>query len=501
MIYSLDQKKPVVWTIAGSDSGGGAGIQADLHTFQDFAVHGCSVITALTAQNSFALGYCVATERKSVVAQINALDSDMPAAAIKLGMLANAEIVETVIKYLDDYTGYVVCDPVMFTTTGGSLLDEEGSVLLRQMLPRIDLLTPNILEAETLTGLSIKSLDEVVVAAEAILAMGARSVVITGGHLDAQDGKRVDYWTDGKQAQWLSGEDIQTVNNHGTGCTFSSAIAAAIAHGYDVKDALVIAKAYVTQGLRHAIQLGNGPGPVGHFGWPDMLEDLPTITSTKPVAAPAAQFASCGEALGLYPVVDSADWVTKLAALGVTTIQLRVKDKTEDELRDEISRAIAACKAGNVRLFINDHWQLAIELGAYGVHLGQQDLDSADLTAIANAGLRLGVSTHSYYEIARAHGLRPSYIALGPVYETTTKAMDFAPLGLDQLEEWVDLLGGDYPLTAIGGISYERVNDVLWTGVSSCAMVTAITEADDYQAVVTDLVERMQLLPAQELVD
>ena len=96
MIYSLDQKKPVVWTIAGSDSGGGAGVQADLHTFQDFAVHGCSVITALTAQNSFALGYCVATERKSVVAQINALDSDMPAAAIKLGMLANAEIVETV---------------------------------------------------------------------------------------------------------------------------------------------------------------------------------------------------------------------------------------------------------------------------------------------------------------------------------------------------------------------------------------------------------------------
>lgn len=500
MIYSLDQKKPVVWTISGSDSGGGAGIQADLHTFQDFAVHGCSVITALTAQNSFALGYCVATERKSVVAQINALDSDMPAAAIKLGMLANAEIIETVIKYLDDYSGFVVCDPVMFSTTGGSLLDEEGGALLREkLLPRIDLLTPNVLEAEALTGLSIKTLDDVVIAAEAILALGARAVVVTGGHFDAQDGKRLDYWSDGKEALWLAGEDIQTINSHGTGCTLSSAITSAIAHGYDVKDALVIAKAYVTQGLRHSVQLGNGPGPVGHYGWPDAIEDLPTVSTQLPDSAP--QFAGCGEQLGLYPVVDSADWVAKLVDLGVTTIQLRVEDKTEAQLRDEISRSMTACVDKNVRLFINDHWQLAIELGAYGVHLGQEDLDTADLNAIADAGLCLGVNTHSYYEIARAHGLRPSYIALGPVYETTAKETKLSPLGLDQLEEWVDLLADHYPLTAIGGISYERVNDVLWTGISSCAMVTAITEADDYQAVVTDLVERMRVLSVQELAD
>lgn len=500
MIYSLDQKKPIVWTIAGSDSGGGAGIQADLHTFQDFAVHGCSVITALTAQNSFALGYCVATERKSVVAQINALDSDMPAAAIKLGMLANAEIVETVVKYLEDYSGFVVCDPVMFSTTGGTLLDEEGGALLREkLLPRIDLLTPNVLEAEALTGLSIKTLDDVVAAANAILALGARAVVVTGGHFEAQEGKRLDYWTDGKEALWLAGEDIQTVNNHGTGCTLSSAITAVIAHGYEVKDALVIAKAYVTQGLRHSIQLGNGPGPVGHYGWPDAIEDLPIISTQVPGSVP--EFAGCGEPLGLYPVVDSVDWVAKLVALDVTTIQLRVKDKTGAQLRDEISRSISACAATKTRLFINDHWQLAIELGAYGVHLGQEDLDSADLAAIADAGLRLGVSTHSYYEIARAHGLRPSYIAVGPVYETTTKAMKFSPLGLDQLEEWVDLLADQYPLTAIGGISYQRVSDVLSTGVSSCAMVTAITEADDYQAVVTDLVERMRWVPDQELID
>ena len=500
MIYSSDQKKPVVWTIAGSDSGGGAGIQADLHTFQDFAVHGCSVITALTAQNSFALGYTVATERKNVVAQINALDSDMPAAAIKVGMLANAEIVETVAKYLDDYSGFVVCDPVMFATTGGSLLDDDGGAVLKEkLLPRIDLLTPNVPEAEALTGLTIKTLDDVVTAANAILALGARSVVLTGGHFDAQDGKRLDYWTDGNESWWLAGESIDTINSHGTGCTLSSAIAASVAQGYEIKDALVVAKAYVTQGLRHSIQLGNGPGPVGHYGWPDDVEDLPALSQQVPGKAPA--FERCGGHLGLYPVVDSAEWIAKLVALGVTTIQLRVKDKSDSELREEISRSIAACEGKNIRLFINDYWQLAIELGAYGVHLGQEDLDTADLQAIADAGLRLGVSTHSYYEIARAHGVHPSYIALGPVYETTTKAMKFSPLGLDQLEEWVDLLAPAYPLTAIGGISAERVSDVLWTGITSCAMVTAITEADDYEMVVTDLVERMRIVEVQELID
>jgi hydroxymethylpyrimidine kinase/phosphomethylpyrimidine kinase/thiamine-phosphate diphosphorylase len=327
-------------------------------------------------------------------------------------------------------------------------------------------------------------------ATEKLLEFGARSVMLTGGHFEPQHGKRLDYWSNGEESFWLAGEDVQTVNNHGSGCTLSSAIAAAVAQGYALADALVVAKAYVTQGIRHAMQVGSGPGPVGHYGWPDDLQDLPTLSFGLP--KPALEFAACGDNLGLYPVVDSAAWVARLAPLGVTTLQLRIKDKTGDALTAELSAAIASAKTHNVRLFINDYWQQAIELGAYGVHLGQEDLDTADLAAIAAAGLRLGVSTHSYYEIARAHGVRPSYIALGPVYETTTKAMAFAPLGLAQLEEWVDLLAQHYPLTAIGGISEPRVNDVLWTGVGSCAMVTAITEADDPEAVVARLLQAHQ---------
>jgi hydroxymethylpyrimidine kinase/phosphomethylpyrimidine kinase/thiamine-phosphate diphosphorylase len=483
---SLDNRKAIAWTIAGSDSGGGAGIQADLHTFQDFDVHGCSVITALTAQNSFAVGYSVATEHKNVVAQINALDSDLPADAIKLGMLANAEIVETVAKYLEDFKGFVVCDPVIQATSGGSLMDDAGSELLKTMLlPRVNLLVPNVPEAEQLSGVSIETSDDMVKAAEQLLVLGCKAVLITGGHFDAVDGQRVDYFTDGSNNFWLAGEDIQTVNSHGSGCTLSSAIAAAIAQGYELWDALVLAKSYVTQGIRAAEQVGGGPGPVAHDGWPMHLDDLPGLHNAVPQTTDG--FADCDGELGLYPVVDSVAWVANLLPLGVKTIQLRIKDQPEEAIEQAIEQAIKLAEQHKARLFINDHWQLAIKHKAYGVHLGQEDLDTADLEAIASAGLRLGVSTHSYYEIARAHAVRPSYIAIGPIYETNSKPMNFGPQGVEQLAEWVMLLEQGYPLTAIGGINQERCSEVLATGVASCAMISAITQADDYQAVVKKL--------------
>ena len=477
---------PIAWTIAGSDSGGGAGIQADLLTFADFAVHGCSVVTALTAQNSFALGYCLATERKSVVAQINALDSDLPAAAIKLGMLANSEIIETVARYLEDYQGPVICDPVMATTTGGSLLEEAGGQVLRErLLPRADLITPNVPEAELLTGLTIADNEDMVAAARALLAAGARSVLITGGHLPLTGGKRLDYWTDGEQSFWLAGENIDTIHTHGSGCTLSSAIAALIARGFTLQEAIVTARAYVTRGIRAARQIGSGPGPVAHRGWPGQLEDWPQLHRQPLFEAPV--FPRCPAPLGLYPVVDSVEWVERMLVLGVKTVQLRIKNVPEQALSEAIRQAVALQQQYQAQLFINDHWQLAITHGAFGVHLGQEDLDSADLAAIARAGLRLGVSTHSEFEIVRAHSLRPSYIALGPIYATASKPMAFSPRGLERLQRWVDLLGEHYPLTAIGGINPERAPEVLATGVGSCAMITAITEAEDYVATVKQL--------------
>ncbi|EPD3254484.1 thiamine phosphate synthase [Cronobacter sakazakii] len=199
-------------------------------------------------------------------------------------------------------------------------------------------------------------------------------------------------------------------------------------------------------------------------------------------------FAPVPHRLGLYPVVDSVEWVTRLLDAGVRTVQLRIKDKTDADVEIDIAAAIALGQRYHARLFINDYWRLAIKHQAYGVHLGQEDLQTADLDAIRNAGLRLGVSTHDDMEIDVALAVRPSYIALGHVFPTQTKQMPSAPQGLAQLAAHVKRLG-DYPTVAIGGISLERAPAVLETGVGSIAVVSAITQAPDWRGATQELLE------------
>ncbi|WP_437889425.1 thiamine phosphate synthase [Phytobacter sp. V91] len=190
--------------------------------------------------------------------------------------------------------------------------------------------------------------------------------------------------------------------------------------------------------------------------------------------------------LGLYPVVDSVQWIERLLDVGVRTIQLRIKDKPDHEVEDDIVAAIALGRRYDARLFINDYWRLAVAHQAYGVHLGQEDLETTDLKAIQRAGLRLGVSTHDDMEIDIALAARPSYIALGHVFPTQTKKMPSAPQGLAQLARHIERLA-DYPTVAIGGISLARAPEVLATGVGSIAVVSAITQAADWRAATAQL--------------
>ncbi len=493
-------EKPIAWTIAGSDSGGGAGIQADLLSFADFQVHGCSVITASTAQNSQSLEHLQTLPLEHLSAQLQCLQDDMPARAIKIGMLANASITEKIAAFLKNTDAFVVCDPVLRASSGDELLEYSArSTLLTQLLPCIDLLTPNRPEAEQLLQQTLSSNADIEKAAKQLLSYGCKAVLITGGHNEGfteqtTQNQSADFFTNGKESYWLLADKIASPHTHGSGCTLSSAITACVAQGYALEDALILAKAYVTQGIRAARPVGKGPGAVAHQGWPRALADLPRIfkklpapTNTNETKTPA-RFVDCGsKRLGLYPVVDNIEWLEKLLPLGIETIQLRIKDQPLANLEAQISKAVALAKHHDCRLFINDYWQLAIKYGAYGVHLGQEDLDQADLGKIAAAGLRLGLSTHSYWEIARAHAIGPSYIAIGPIYETTTKQMRFAQQGVKRLSEWVDLLSGSYPLVAIGGINYERAIKVLSSGVGSVAMVSAITQAEDYIAEVDRL--------------
>lgn len=182
-----------------------------------------------------------------------------------------------------------------------------------------------------------------------------------------------------------------------------------------------------------------------------------------------------------YPIFDSADWVARALSLGVRMVQIRIKDAPEEALRTEIARARDEARAAGAILVVNDHWRLAIELGCDWLHLGQEDLDGADLPAIRAAGLRLGLSTHDDAELGRALSVKPDYIALGPVWPTILKKMPWAPQGLDRVTKWKRRVG-DVPLVAIGGLTPERGRAALDAGADVLSAVTDITLNEDPDA-------------------
>ncbi|WP_413736611.1 thiamine phosphate synthase [Sodalis sp. RH21] len=206
---------------------------------------------------------------------------------------------------------------------------------------------------------------------------------------------------------------------------------------------------------------------------------------------PDAPFAPTLPRLGLYPVVDSLVWIVRLLDAGVRTLQLRIKDQPESVVEPDIEAAILLGRQYQARIFINDYWRLAIKHGAYGVHLGQEDLDTADLAAIQRAGLRLGLSTHDDRELARARTLRPSYIALGHIFPTQTKIMPSQPQGLADLARLVAGLRG-VSTVAIGGIGIDEVDDVLRCGVGGVAVVSAITKANDWRLATAALLQKIE---------
>jgi hydroxymethylpyrimidine/phosphomethylpyrimidine kinase len=256
-------------TIAGSDSGGGAGIQADLKTFAALGVYGSSAITAITAQNTLGVFGVQEIEPGLVAAQIDAVLDDIGAGAAKTGMLASAAIIEAVADRVRfHHVENLVVDPVMVAKSGDSLLHPTAvSALKEVLLPLALVVTPNVPEAETLVGSRLETDDDLHRAAEAIHTLGARNVVIKGGH---RTGDADDLFYDGRSFRTLHAERIATSHTHGTGCTFSAAIAAGLAKGLDVGAAIAMAKEYLTGAIARAYPIGGGHSPVHHFYrlWP-----------------------------------------------------------------------------------------------------------------------------------------------------------------------------------------------------------------------------------------
>lgn len=257
---------PVALTIAGSDSGGGAGIQADLRTFAFHCVHGTSALTCITAQNTLGVTRVDALPAAAVIAQIQAVVQDISVQAVKTGMLLNQEIIIAVAQQIEDLriTNLVV-DPVMVSRTNAQLIDDAAVATLRdKLIPLSALVTPNRYEAQLLTGLEINTLDDMKAATERIYKLGAKAVLVKGGGMTG-DLRGVDVWFDGDRLETLTTARVDTKNTHGTGCTLAAAIAANLALSHDQLTAIQRAKEYVTTALKYSLDIGKGTGPVGHF--------------------------------------------------------------------------------------------------------------------------------------------------------------------------------------------------------------------------------------------
>ncbi len=252
-------------TIGGSDSGGGAGVQADLKTFAALGVYGTSVLTAVTAQNSLGVTAVQEIAADVITAQIDAVLSDIGADAAKTGMLSSAPIIDTVVRGLERHgLDRLVVDPVMVAASGDRLLREDAVDTLKgRLLPLALVVTPNVPEAEVLAEMSIQGLGDMREAARLIARMGPRTVVVKGGHMSGDEA--VDVFLDGREFTEFRAERVQTQNTHGSGCTFSSAIAAGLAQQKTVAEAVAAAKRYVTEAIRASYPVGSGSGPLNHF--------------------------------------------------------------------------------------------------------------------------------------------------------------------------------------------------------------------------------------------
>lgn len=459
---------PIVWSIAGTDSGGGAGLAADQRAAEAFGVHLCPIVAAVTAQNSLAVTAVHPVPADWLDAQLAALAADLPPRAIKCGLLGSAANARVLLRWVDRLRAAhgpipLVVDPVLGASTGARFADAELLAVYRhELLPRATAASPNRREAIELAGIDAAAST----LAARLRAAGTPALCITGG----DDGGECSLdWLASPQAQgWLALPRVPTPHHHGTGCSFATAWAAALALGFTEADGAILAKMATTFALQRALPLGAGAGPVraaAGFGCERSL--LPTLSttpdgvdSTRP-SDPRPPAPTPGLP-GLYAIVDSAARVQAALQAGVDTVQLRIKTPPDadpawrEQLRREIHAAAATAREAGKPLYVNDHWREAIAAGAHGVHLGQEDLlaltaaERRDLAAARRTGLALGLSSHSLWELARAAHEAPSYIACGPVWPTTTKAMPWRAQGPHNLAWWAAMAPA--PVVAIGGI-------------------------------------------------
>ncbi|WP_218354422.1 thiamine phosphate synthase [Alteromonas lipotrueiana] len=474
----MSQVPENIWAIGGWDTSGGAGLTRDAIVASQLSAH-CTPLPTLISLQTHDQSYGFESIDTDLFKQQLLCAIKQPPAAIKVGAVADDAHIQTLIELKQRHFPEVplVWDPVMQTSCGGSF-GRLTDTTIAALLQHCTLVTPNLDELYRLADTRCYS-----TAVKYWQTMGARALLVKSDSACEQSITDTLYTCD---ITWrYTGERFDVPNVRGTGCTLATSLAVALARNYAIEDAMCLARAWIHNVIANAHTLTSHQALAGPAVCHPAPEYFAQVQRNNPLTVPACRFAALHKPkIGLYPVIDDVGWLPLLIEAGITTVQLRIKHDCDIALRRQIHQAVKLCYASNIQLFINDHWQLAIEAGAFGVHLGQDDLNQANLEAIATAGLRLGVSTHGYAELCRVLPLRPSYIALGHVFATKTKAMPSSPQGTQRLSEYRALCQ-NIPTVAIGGINLTRLPSVQAAGITNVAVVSAITQAENPAQVIS----------------
>ncbi|MGN0909361.1 MAG: bifunctional hydroxymethylpyrimidine kinase/phosphomethylpyrimidine kinase, partial [Succinivibrio sp.] len=364
--------RPPVLVIAASDSGGGAGITADCITIHDCGAWALPALTAATAQSLLRVSAVDALGTDAFGESLRLACADWPAPkAVKVGFISSDEILRITLAALEGPLAgaAVVWDPVL-TATSGRMKSADLRAQLGRILKVSSVFTPNLDEALELAGWDFAryGIEGPLALGQEFLSMGAKAVVIKGGH-DFNSPHAVDTFVSAGLSFSMELPKLKGRGAHGGGCALSSSLAAFLAQGYAPEDAAVLAKAYVYEGIsKPDMQSEGGRPPVGHHGMPRRLEYMPSIHENG-FPRFAGPFRRCPLALGAYPVVDTPEWVARCVRAGARTVQLRIKHGDPKDIFEQIRSAVAICREGRARLFVDDWYELAIKAGAYGVHL------------------------------------------------------------------------------------------------------------------------------------
>lgn len=523
--------KPMLWSLCASDSRGGAGMQAVIAQGAIHNVECRSVVTALTAQSHQGVAMVEPVSHSMLEAQwLAAVDDGKPDAVVVGWLPANEALIGWVIDKLHTLTCPVIWDPVLSAThtlSGTSLTSssvQTGSGfdpaidMLRALIPYVTVITPSLAEARWLV--KDESCDALV-AARRLQQLGADTVMITGGDSCSETFDTEGAWVTDIVVSQCNNNQPETVvlpefaihqrpieqHAHGTGSQLAGALAVFIAQGERLYDALLMAALAAREALKNASLGGEGdcaqykntvaaPLPEKGDEWPlvTAVHCLPELlTLHEPLNSPESvafnflvvqdrqqsndsDFPRTDEPindeLGLYALTDNLEHLDSLLRLKVDTIQWRVKEKTAN-YKKNASLALQRCRNAGIPCWFNDDWQLALELHPEGVHLGQEDMVIADLPALRKAGVGIGISTHTQWEIARARAINPSYIAFGPVFPPLSKQLKYPPLGVEQVRQWHKRYSS-WPHTCIGGIVPANAEFVAATEIGSLAIVTCL---------------------------